>query len=154
MPRLKNPAHETFCQEYVRTGSYAEAWRKATGGDATHSDANGAKWAVKGSIPDRIEEIQNQNEKRSDISKDEAIKLVCQIIKAPPKDAAVDHPLCEIKMSKAGEYYAFPDKLGALAKLGSWCGWDKGTEAENKIADALVDDDISASRAKKRLARK
>ena len=40
-------------------------------------------------------------------------------------------------MSKAGLFFTFPDKLGALALLGKWCGWEKGTVAENKAADAL-----------------
>lgn len=89
------------------------------------------------SIQARVAEIRAENERKSEVGREEALKFCADVIRAKPSDAGPDNPLCELKMSKAGPYYAFPDKLGALARLASLCGWDKGTQAEQSLADSL-----------------
>ncbi len=45
---------------------------------------------------------------------EEKRRFAASVVRARPDQAGADNPLCEIKMSKAGEYYAFPDKLAAI----------------------------------------
>jgi hypothetical protein len=72
------------------------------------------------------------------VDRERAIDILAKIILAKPCEANAKNPLAEVKMSKAGKYYGFPCKAAALKLLGSWLGWEKGTEADNKLADGLV----------------
>lgn len=77
MGTLKNPRHETFCQEYLKTGNASEAFRVAY----PHS----SKWKSKtvnerasnllktDKVQTRVEELQMEQQKRCAITKDRVL---------------------------------------------------------------------------------
>jgi phage terminase small subunit len=124
---LKNAAHEAFCQEYAKTSNAAGAWRKATGKTA-NADVNGTNWLVKAGFDLRIDKIRQDAAKTGIIERDEGLEILAEIARQEGNEPR--------------------DRISALKVAGTWCGWEKGTEAENKIADALSEE-LERIRAKK-----
>ncbi len=56
---LEGEGHEAFAAHFAVHGNASQAWLLATGGMPHHANANGSKWAKKGSIAARVAWIKN-----------------------------------------------------------------------------------------------
>jgi phage terminase small subunit len=145
MPKRKEgsltPAHEAFCQHYISTGNASASWRVATGKtgpEAKNADVHAARWLVKAGIKARIAEIRGKLEEKAMLTKEQVIRFLCEVISTPIGEITPDSRLAQKSVpTEHGRRIEAPGKIEAAKLLGSWLGWEKGNEAENKTADAL-----------------
>lgn len=76
------------------------------------------------------------------ISDKRALEILAEIVMTPIGEIDQHHFLAqEYSETPCKEGTAIrikmPSKLDALKVMGTWCGWEKGTEAERKGAEAL-----------------
>jgi hypothetical protein len=116
--------------------SATEAYRKA-GYSARDADTAGPRLSGNVGIAARVAHLKGQTAEACKVDREKAIDILASIVLAKPEEAGADNPLCEVRMSKAGPYFAFPDKAKCLQILGSWLGWEQGTQAENRAAESL-----------------
>ena len=124
---LKKREHEAFAAHYARSCNAAQAWVYATGGDGSHSDANGSKWLRNGSITARVEWFRAEAEKLLreseaaiarpvvlDIA--EKREFLARVVRTPIGEVDETSDLCqamEINES-GGRKYKLPDKIAAI----------------------------------------
>lgn len=114
---LKNARHEAFAVAWAKGASATEAYRKV-GYTAKDADTAGPRLSANVGIKARKEWMQAQTAARSILSRDDGLKILAEIAQ---------------NTEEPGQ-----SRTGALKVIGQWCGWEKGTEAENKAAGALM----------------
>lgn len=115
--QLDNPAYERFAQACASGVSLAEAYREAGyADDRRHAHR---LWATNGDIRNRASYLRREARAAFVIDRDEALDILAGIARNP---------------AEAGK-----TRVAALGTAGKWLGLEKGTEAENKSADALRD---------------
>ncbi len=87
-------------------------------------------------------------DRRAPMTRDEALGILAEIVRTPVGEIDEAHPLAqEVRRDEvrggdkpvvARVMVKMPDKLVALRIIGAWNGWEKGTAADNKQADALA----------------
>jgi hypothetical protein len=119
---LKNPRQEHFCQ-LVASGmfSQAEAFRKA-GYAEKGAKENASRLMTNDNVAARIEELRARNAEKCQLSKDQAIQYLVDILKTPIGVVTVDHQLAQTYDAKSGKV-ELPNKLGAMELLAKMCGW-------------------------------
>lgn len=142
MPVLSNPRQEAFAQLYVETGNASEAWRRVTG-KTGNADVNAFKWLGRPEVKARIAEIQAENDRLCQLKRDEALAFLATVVRTPLGKVDRDSPLCQEHTKTDSEHSSterikMPGKLEALRLVGQWCGWETGTQAENKMTDSLI----------------
>lgn len=146
MPVLPNAKHELFAQALAKGATADAAYVKA--GYKAHR-GNAATLRANQSIQDRVVELKGQAAKAVVFGLQDAIKFCVDVVQAKPEDASASNPLCEVKMSKAGPYYAFPDKNNALDKLAKMLGFYAPEEKNlNVVAETAEDREQRRQRAK------
>lgn len=127
---------QIFCEELVKGASQSEAYRLAGYSAKGNAAESGASRLLRNAkVSQYIENLRRQAAEASEIEREEMISVVCEIIRAKPSEASAENPLCELKMSKAGEYYAFPSKAWAIDKLCKLMGWDAPQRHEVQVDD-------------------
>lgn len=128
---LENARHEAFAQALALNKSASEAYRLA-GYEAKYSHTAGPRLSLNVDIQARVAEIKAETNRGSKLTKDRALELLGII--------------AEDGTEKAG------DRIAAMRTAGAWCGWETGTEAENKQAAATerLTEAVSRIRAMKR----
>lgn len=122
MAILDNARHEAFAQGLAKGMTHEAAFQAA--GYKSHR-SNAARLSGNDSVRKRVAELQEAQAAKSELGRDQLRQFYIGVILAKPSDAGPDNPLCELRMSKAGPYYAFPCKLGAAAALAKQCGWNE-----------------------------
>lgn len=117
--QLDVPAYETFAREVAANKSYAEAYRLA--GYADDRRHAYRLWATNGDIQARAAYLRKEAGIAFGLEQAEALQILANIARNVSGDV-------ECK-----------DSITALKLAGAWCGWEKGTEADNKTADVLKD---------------
>lgn len=120
----------------------ADAYRKA-GFLGAQAHRRAAEIRARPDVDARIAEIRRENDRLSALSREEAMAFLADIVRTPIGDVSTSSPLCQEHSRTEGvgtstERIKMPSKLDALKLLGSWCGWEQGTEAENKAANTLA----------------
>jgi hypothetical protein len=148
---LANPRYEMIAQAIAAGTSAAKAYVEA-GYAPGSAETTGPRLARSPAVKARVAALLAAADASARLEREEAMDRLVKIILAKPSDAGPDNPLCEIRMSKAGPYYAFPCKIECIRLLGKYCGWETGTQAENKAAGAMVTltEQVAAIRAMKR----
>lgn len=135
VPVLQNPKHEAFAQAVANGASAAEAYRKHVskrGSDAA-VETHGPELARKSQVKVRIAELKAAAAEKAGMTRAQAVDFCVRVINSPPSEASMDNPLCEIKMSKAGPYAAFPSKSEMMTRLAKMLGWDEPEKHEMEI---------------------
>jgi hypothetical protein len=130
MPVLENPRHEAFAQGLASGLTATEAYERAGyRGGGSHA------WRLHGTeeVRARVRELQEATALRAGMSREEAVAMCIEILKAPPSAAHLEHPLCELKMGKDGPYAIFPDKRGVMERLAKMLGWDEPEKHDVKL---------------------
>lgn len=142
---------ENFCNYYIESGNASEAYRRAYSCDKMATDTINRK-AVEllenGKITARVAQLQEVLQKRSDITKDEAIKELSAIVRSRVTDVLsakgmtvrvksieelpdeVVSCISSIKKIKGGIEVRFYDKIAAIDRLSKMLGWDKATKID------------------------
>lgn len=150
---LPNARHEAFAQGLAQ-GMTADGAYKAAGfaenrGNATRLKANE-------SIMKRVDVIQAEANAVSVIKKERAMEYLASVVLTPIGEVHEGSILAQEVTRRTTDFgtetrIKMPGKLEALKILGTWCGWEKGTEAERDAAKALggVSELIARIRARK-----
>lgn len=78
------PKQENFCNYYIETGNASEAYRRAYSCDRMKSETineRSSRLLKECKISTRVKELQDELQERSDISKDEAVKELSNIVR-------------------------------------------------------------------------
>jgi hypothetical protein len=114
---LPSVRHEKFAQEAAFGRTDVEAYRLA-GYKGQPAYKRACEIRVMPGIEERIAVLREVNSRKSQLSKDRAMQLCAELAE--------------------GEHGAEPHhRIAAMDKVGKWCGWEKGTEAEQKAAAAI-----------------
>jgi len=145
------PKQENFCNYYIETGNASEAYRRAYSCGNMASDTINRKAAElfnNGKITARVSQLQADLQERSDISKDEAVKELTNIVRARVTDVLFargttikiknleelpDHVVSCIsvmKKVKGGIEIKLYDKISAIDRLSKMLGWDESSKID------------------------
>jgi len=138
MPLVKNPRHEQFAQ-LVASGnlSHAEAFREA-GYSETGAKENASRLMTNDNVSARIEELRARNAEKCQLSRDQAVQYLVEILKTPIGEVNVDHRLCQSHDAKSGKV-ELPSKLGAMRLLAKMCGRLEPEKHEHGASNELTE---------------
>lgn len=143
------PKQILFCNTYVETGNASEAYRRAYVTDSMKADTikvKASQMLDKDNIRITIKKLQDDLQKRSDISKDEAVKELSAIVRARISDVVqakglsvkikdldelpdmVRSCIKSVRKSKGGISIELYDKISAIDRLSKMLGWDRPAE--------------------------
>ena len=79
------------------------------------------------SVAARIEELRARNAEKSQLSRDEVVQYLVEILKTPIGEVTVDHRLaqCDAKSGKV----ELPNKFAAMQLLAKMCRWNESTSS-------------------------
>ena len=129
MPVLANSRHEAFAQARFTGMPVMEAYRVA--GYEGQLPQLASKVSQHPEVKERLIELHNAAATVVAYERLDLVQDLMTIIKAKPSEAAAEHPLCEVRMGRQGEYHRFPSKLRALARLVKIMGWDEPPEDDD-----------------------
>jgi hypothetical protein len=81
------------------------------------------------SVAARIEELRARNAEKCQLSRDEAVQYLVEILKTPIGEVTADHRLAQSYDAKSGKI-ELPNKLGAMQLLAKLCGWNEPEKHE------------------------
>ncbi len=140
MARL-NTRDEEFCRLVTVGGkSDTEAYRLA-GFKGKHADKRAAELRGRQGIQARIAEIKRENTEIFRLSREQVLNFLADVIETPIGKVDEESRLAqEVTYGKDGaiDKLKMPGKIEAARLAGQWCGWEKGNQAENKVADAAA----------------
>lgn len=140
---------ENFCNYYIETGNASQAYRRAYSCDNMKDETvNNKAYELlkKGEITARVQQLQAALQKRSDITKDEAIQELTNIVRfrvtnvlsakgmtVKIKDLSglpdeIVGCISAVKKVKGGIEVRFLDKIAAIDRLSRMLGWDEPTK--------------------------
>lgn len=146
---------ESFCNYYIETGNASEAYRRAYSCESMQGDTINRK-AVEllqnGKITARVGELQDQLQCKSDITKEDAVRLLSNIVRVRISDVVqakgkmirvknidelpdnIKSCIKSIKKTAAGgitvELY---DKIASIDRLSKMLGWDSPYQVEANV---------------------
>jgi hypothetical protein len=130
MPVLKNPRHEQFAQGVFSGLTAVEAYMNAYSCSRENAERNATRFTENEGICGRISELNGETAKLACYEKADCIRDLVAMIQAEPVTAGPKNRLSNLYMSKAGPYFALPDKLAAMARLAKMLGWDEADKLE------------------------
>lgn len=163
---------ENFCNYYLECGNASEAYRRAFSCKNMKPETinrNAFDLLNNNKIATRIKEFQEQLQKKSDITKDEAVKELSNIVRVNPLDyiditnkqvlivkdlskLSIEQQRCikSISPVRGGIKIGFESKIAAIDRLSKMLGWDSTERMELSLKDqniniAVVDSNISLS---------
>ena len=97
---------ENFCNYYIESGNASEAYRRAFSCDKMKDESinvNASKLLSDTKIALRVKELQDELQNRSDISKEEAVKELTNIVRVNPLDYIEISPDEQIEVKENGD---------------------------------------------------
>ena len=140
MPVLKNVKHEKFAQLCATGLSRAEAYRRVAGVRAgKNSDANSDDWLNARGVRKRIQELQERNAERSEITREEALQWLADLIRTPIGSVGKDSPLVQAyeEDSEGKVKVRLADKIAGLQTLCRMTGWNEPDQVRLSTTDSL-----------------
>jgi hypothetical protein len=140
VPILKNVKHEQFAQLCATGLSRAESYRKVAGERAgKNSDANSDDWLNARGVRERIRELQEQNAKKSALSREEALRWLTDLIRTPIGSVGKESPLVQAyeEDSDGKVKVRLADKIAGLQALCRMTGWNEPDQVRLSGTDTL-----------------
>ena len=140
VPVLKNVKHENFAQLCATGLSRAEAYRRVAGVRAgKNSDANSDDWLNARGVRKRIQELQERNAERSEITREEALGWLADLIRTPIGSAGKDSPLVQAyeEDSEGNIKVRMADKIAGFQTLCRMTGWNEPEKIRVSGGDSL-----------------
>lgn len=157
---------ENFCNYYLETGNASEAYRRAYSCNGWLEKTvweKASAMMAKDKVKARIADLQIQMQKRSDITKDEAVSILADIARANIVDAVeirkskdytvmlvkdlsalpknVQRAIISVKANEKGYEIKLYNKIDAIEKLSKLLGWDAPTKQEISVVEPMSVDD-------------
>lgn len=129
---LSDPRHQRFADYLLENVSPAKAYIQA--GYKVKTSGSAATCATRLLKNEQIK--QYLHDRRSQIavavnfSKEDAIKMIVDIVKSRPDEASLKNPLCEIRHGALGPVAVFPSKSKMLDRLAKLMAWDAPEKVE------------------------
>lgn len=146
---------EKFCNYYLETGNASEAYRRAFSCSRMKEKTIWEKASVlllKDKVRARIEQLRVELQRRSDITKDEAVGILADIARANIVDTlfvrrgkdfmtilidditklplSTQHAILSVKSGEKGYEVKLYNKIDAIDKLSKLLGWDAPVKQE------------------------
>ena len=146
---------EKFCNYYLETGNASEAYRRAFSCSRMKEKTIWEKASVlllKDKVRARIEQLRVELQRRSDITKDEAVRILSDIARANIVDTlsvskskdfttilidditklplSTQHAILSVKSNEKGYEIKLYNKIEAIDKLSKLLGWDAPVKQE------------------------
>jgi Terminase small subunit len=140
VPVLKNVKHEKFAQLCATGLSRAEAYRKAAGARAgKNSDANSDDWLNARGVRKRIQQLQERNAERSEMTREEALQWLADLIRTPIGSVGKDSPLVQAyeEDSEGNVKVRLADKIAGFQTLCRMTGWNEPEKIRVSGGDSL-----------------
>jgi hypothetical protein len=140
VPVLKNVKHEKFAQLCATGLPRAEAYRRVSGARAgKNADANSDDWLNARGVRKRIQELQERNAERSELSREEALRWLSDLIRTPIGSVGKDSPLVQAyEEDTAGNVKVrLADKIAGLQTLCRMTGWNEPDQVRLSGTDSL-----------------
>lgn len=136
---LASVKYEAFAQGLAK-GLTNVAAHKAAGFGGDNGNASTA--ANLPEVRARVAFIREQFASMSRINDKRALEILAEIVLTPIGEIDQRHFLAQEYSETPGMHgtairIKMPSKLDALRIMGAWCGWEKGTQADRKAAEAL-----------------
>lgn len=160
---MLRPKQENFCNYYVECGNQSEAYRRAYPSSLKWKDETVWKRASEllknGEVLGRVTELQTEAKKKSDIKKEDAIRILANIanlnirqigdsvsgeFKIKSLTEIPDEALSciqSIKSTSQGLEIKFYSKIEALGRLSRMLGWEANTGDNNLNIRVIVGDE-------------
>jgi hypothetical protein len=118
MPNLASIRHEKFAQGVGSGLSASEAYRRVTG-DRKDADVKGDQWMNKPGVKARIGELRRENDRKSELSREDALRWLADLIRTPIGSVGKDSPLVQAyEEDSAGNVKVrLVDKIAGLQTL-------------------------------------
>lgn len=154
---------ENFCNYYLETSNASEAYRRAYDAEKCSDKTIWERSSVllsNDKVKARIKELQLQMQKRSDITKDEAVSILADIARANIVDAVeirrskdyttmmvkdlaslpknVQRAIISVKASDRGYEIKLYNKIDAIEKLSKLLGWDAPVKQEISVTQPMT----------------
>lgn len=154
------PKQENFCNYYIETGNASEAYRMSYSCKTMKDNAinvQASKMLSSPKIALRVKELQEELKLKSDITKEEAIKELSNIVRAritklgkikgstftlnSLNDLSDDmvSAIQTVKSTNNGIEIKLYDKIAAVDRLSKMMGWDKAQKVD--VRQILLDID-------------
>jgi hypothetical protein len=137
MPALKNPKHEKFAQAVANDCSAAEAYRAGWKCSTESAETAGPRLARDVQVMSRIQELKDQADKASKLTREGMVAWLERIILAKPSEASADSDICETVMTKMGPFTCLCSKMTAAEKLIKMAGWNEPEKHELEVFISL-----------------
>ena len=146
---------EKFCNYYLESGNASEAYRRAFSCSKMAEKTIWEKASIllsKDKVRARVEQLRSELQRRSDITKDEAVGILADIARANIVDALVvrksqdfvtilvgdisnlplniQRSILSVKSSDKGYEVKLYNKIDAIEKLSKLLGWDAPVKQE------------------------
>ena len=157
---------EKFCNYYVESGNASDAYRRAYSCKGKSDNTiwvESSRLANSPKVALRISELRSEMQRRSDITKDEAVGILADIARANIVDAleiksnemfttivvrdvatlpiSVQRAILSVKSTDKGYELKLYNKIDAIEKLSKLLGWD--TSEQKDIAEKSKRDSIT-----------
>ena len=157
---------EKFCNYYVESGNASDAYRRAYSCKGKSDNTiwvESSRLANNPKVALRISELRSEMQRRSDITKDEAVGILADIARANIVDAleiksnemfttlvvrdvatlpiSVQRAILSVKSTDKGYELKLYNKIDAIEKLSKLLGWD--TSEQKDIAEKSKRDSIT-----------
>lgn len=161
---------ENFCNYYIECGNASEAYRRAFSCEKMKPETinrNAFDLLNNSKIATRIKELQAQLQKKSDITKDEAVRELSNIVRVNPLDyidissksqgdlitsnkqvvivkdlskLSIEQQRCikSISPVRGGIKIEFESKIAAIDRLSKMLGWDSADRMELSLKDQNI----------------
>jgi hypothetical protein len=138
MSKLRSVKHEQFCEHVACGLSYAEPYRQFSGNNK-NADVHSAEWIKRCGVKARISELRAENERKSELSREEALRWLAALIRAPAGSVGKDSPLVQSyeEDSEGNVKVRLADKIAGLQTLCKMVGWNKPERVELGASDTL-----------------
>jgi hypothetical protein len=140
VPILKNVKHEQFAQLCATGLSRAESYRRVAGERAgKNSDANSDDWLNARGVRERVQELQERNAERSEITREEAMRWLADLIRTPIGSVGKDSALVQAyeEDSEGKVKVRLADKIAGLQTLCRMTGWNEPDQVRLSGTDTL-----------------
>ena len=88
MPKLKNPRHEAFCQEYQIDRNASQSYKRVYGCKIKVAETNGVRLLQNAQVKQRLSELQDRHIKKSEITVDWIEQKTKEIAEQGEQDSA------------------------------------------------------------------
>jgi hypothetical protein len=142
MPKFKrlNQRQEVFAQGIASGLSGVEAFKRVTPGNPKDCDAKANQMRGQPGVEERIRELMAHNAKRAQMSRDEAIEWLTNLIQTPIGSVGPDSPLVQsYETDSAGNVKVrLADKISGMQQLSKMTGWNEPERFALNADDSLT----------------